>query len=1205
MDIDHDLGKIYNNLTNIDPGSNKLTIEGTAGVQLPAGTTTQRPSPSDGVIRRNTETGYVEVYSNATWVNIKEYSTTGLPAGGVLSDVLIKASSADYDAYWGKISADMAPAAKQLIASVKNDYTSTILKGTPVYQTGNAGSSWTLLVRPADAADPTKMPAIGVLAQDLEPEEAGDLIVLGEIRDVNTSAFTEGDLVYIAPGGGYTNIKPTSVNHAVQFLGIVTKIHATNGGGYVTGTGTLDLFRTDLPVGFHGWNGTNWVLIDESISTLSDVQLNDLQTGQYLSYNGSTWINVTGTSASTSHAILTERSSNDQHPISAITGLQSALDGKAQSGNNSDIISLSGITGGVSTVDYVDFDIADGTPASEGRLTWNPADGTLNVGMSNGEVVLQVGQEELRKVYNNGSVIIPNGFAVAAVGVNGSIVSVEMPIASNELIGENTIGVVTQDIPVGGYGYCTVSGYVRDINTSDLSQGEIIYLHPTIPGKLTSVKPSEPTRVIELGRCMTQNATTGIIHVRLELGKNIEELCDVSIGSVQSNNDFLLWNGTNLYWENKPVSTIVSTLGIDQKADINHTHDLSDLNQSSATTGQVVTYNGTNWIADDSYIPTPSEIGTLSTNDILPYVSTVYKDACGFPNRSDTSISFDKTTRLFTLTPLNSNACVYYFGTKYEITSPLTITWSDINGDRFINFDPTTQSLVESFSSPDILGGQILVAYIYWNATFDYMVIGGDERHGSYRDIQWHYTQHRDVGAVWRSGGSISFTIDDDSAVTIGVSTPITIADEDIEFLINHNSTPNFPVTLYEQILNSAAELPVIALIGNTYLEYPATSTLPWKVGTARAQYNLLSGGLGSLADASDNSYINYWLVATTDGEYPIKLIMGRTLYATEEEAIVESLAQYGIPFDEMVTMYRITLHVNDTYTGNSAHVQIANVSNVYKTTTDGTAVFSATSHDTLINRNIPDQHPIGSITGLQSALDGKQSTLISGTNIQSINNSSILTSGNLSLQPTLISGTNIKTIAGFDILGSGDQPISLTDLSDVLVTTPSIGQTIVYDGTNWINLGQTGGLNGGGAAKRIWSNNIAPSSGTTTITPSTTPPLVTAGTQLWTVTFTPYSTAAAYVIQSNITVASSVNNANLTLALFRDNIYIGGTLQIVSSGTNSQTLSFSITDIPNTTAPITYQVRVGTTSGTWYVNRRSAEITYGGYQTGWVMWEY
>jgi hypothetical protein len=54
-----------------------------------------------------------------------------------------------------------------------------------------------------------------------------------------------------------------------------------------------------------------------------------------------------------------------------------------------------------------------------------------------------------------------------------------------------------------------------------------------------------------------------------------------------------------------------------------------------------------------------------------------------------------------------------------------------------------------------------------------------------------------------------------------------------------------------------------------------------------------------------------------------------------------------------------------------------------------------------------------------------KQEELVSGTNIKTINSTSVLGSGNIAVQPTLVSGTNIKTINGNSVLGSGDLTIS------------------------------------------------------------------------------------------------------------------------------------------------------------------------------------
>lgn len=59
--------------------------------------------------------------------------------------------------------------------------------------------------------------------------------------------------------------------------------------------------------------------------------------------------------------------------------------------------------------------------------------------------------------------------------------------------------------------------------------------------------------------------------------------------------------------------------------------------------------------------------------------------------------------------------------------------------------------------------------------------------------------------------------------------------------------------------------------------------------------------------------------------------------------------------------------------------------------------------------------------TDLQNALNAKQDTLVSGTNIKTVNSTTLLGSGNLDVQEVLVSGTNIKTVDGNSLLGSGN----------------------------------------------------------------------------------------------------------------------------------------------------------------------------------------
>lgn len=69
------------------------------------------------------------------------------------------------------------------------------------------------------------------------------------------------------------------------------------------------------------------------------------------------------------------------------------------------------------------------------------------------------------------------------------------------------------------------------------------------------------------------------------------------------------------------------------------------------------------------------------------------------------------------------------------------------------------------------------------------------------------------------------------------------------------------------------------------------------------------------------------------------------------------------------------------------------------------------------------------------------QPTLVSGTNIKTINTTSLLGSGDVAVQPTLVSGTNIKTINGSSILGSGN----------IVITTTTILASQTLLAANWV----------------------------------------------------------------------------------------------------------------------------------------------------------
>ena len=127
------------------------------------------------------------------------------------------------------------PYASNTVVNGKNLSGGTIAKGTPLYFTGSGTSGNLVGVYPADAGNPNRMPAGGVAGEQILNGEEGTVFLNGFINGVNTSIFASGDEVFVAVGGGYTNITPTG-SALIQHLGYVEK-SAVNGSGVINMSG--------------------------------------------------------------------------------------------------------------------------------------------------------------------------------------------------------------------------------------------------------------------------------------------------------------------------------------------------------------------------------------------------------------------------------------------------------------------------------------------------------------------------------------------------------------------------------------------------------------------------------------------------------------------------------------------------------------------------------------------------------------------------------------------------------------------------------------------------------------------------------------------------------------------------------------------------------------------------------------------------------
>ena len=126
----------------------------------------------------------------------------------------------------------------QTIVQVKNSSGAPMTRGQAVHVTGSNGNN-TFQIELADASDPTKMPAIGIVYEDIPINGQGAVVTFGRANGISgISGYTNGDTLYVASGtpGGLTNVKPYGVDlDLIQNVGVV--VNHNSGVMFVTGIG--------------------------------------------------------------------------------------------------------------------------------------------------------------------------------------------------------------------------------------------------------------------------------------------------------------------------------------------------------------------------------------------------------------------------------------------------------------------------------------------------------------------------------------------------------------------------------------------------------------------------------------------------------------------------------------------------------------------------------------------------------------------------------------------------------------------------------------------------------------------------------------------------------------------------------------------------------------------------------------------------------
>lgn len=294
----------------------------------------------------------------------------------------------------------------------------------------------------------------------------------------------------------------------------------------------------------------------------------------------------------------------------------------AGKGANSDITSLSGITGPISTASYVD--VATGTslatPASHHRLGSLNVDGVSVPVSKSPTFEFRLSRDRFYTVKNVSGITLTKGTLVYVNGVASAAENAPLTVVraqSNSMTTMPAAGVLVQDLANNAVGLACVVGRIEGLNTSAFAAQDQLFVSPTVAGAFTNVRPSTPNRAQPVAQVINSHATNGsiIVHIRTILNE--------SLSTVQ--NSFTIGDATAGIKSLKFAGTTVRSLF--DGATVPTGQLVGDTwTERNATTQAIVgqwEWNGTYWLSLQRFLVDGNGNNVASFNaQIRPHVGT-------------------------------------------------------------------------------------------------------------------------------------------------------------------------------------------------------------------------------------------------------------------------------------------------------------------------------------------------------------------------------------------------------------------------------------------------------------------------------------------------------------------------------------------------------------------------------------------------------
>ena len=273
----------------------------------------------------------------------------------------------------------------------------------------------------------------------------------------------------------------------------------------------------------------------------------------------------------------------------------------------------------------------------------------------------------------------------------------------------------------------------------------------------------------------------------------------------------------------------------------------------------------------------------------------------GFLNQTETTISFNDSTYLFTLADAGAGWSYFRSGTKYTVTGNKTVTVASppVDGTTYyVYIDATDGTLSAGTSAWTLNDTKVPVASLKWHSGLTPKYLLSEERHSCLIDRRQHIKEHLTEGTKIASGGTLVGTYatstDADAAKAFGIAETV-IFDEDLRQVLSALAEPDGATAVYPIIYRTAAAAWAWEL-----------SEMPFRYTVAGyIQYD----NAGTMTEGAGNKYVNTWLLCSNiSGAYRFSFVHGRSLHSTAAAAYGESFpALTGYPTPEVVAVQQLT----------------------------------------------------------------------------------------------------------------------------------------------------------------------------------------------------------------------------------------------------------------------------------------------------------